>query len=318
MNASKNLVVKILQKHGIPYKELDHKPEINFNCPFCNDSRTRFFYNYKKNLSFCWNEAKAYSTKEIYKHFGFSPTSLVSVSVLQQQLSRIDHKEQGPESADQPSVVLPLTVPIVGDAIGYLKRRGFTRAMVERYRLSLCLDGKFAERIIFPIYGRNGALHSFAGRDITGYRKPKYLFAKGTFVGRVVYPKIHLEERSLKNERTVWLFEGQVPALLYDGVCTFGKKISQSQIAMLLDFNIERVVLCWDADAGTEALKAHRRLAEHFEVIRIDLPTGQPDDYGKIQLHELYTAEVRKHSLHGRLNAIRFSAHRIRQLPVVS
>jgi hypothetical protein len=56
--------------------------------------------------------------------------------------------------------------PPRAQAYNYLKRRGITDEMIEKYDIGFALDGEYAGRIIVPSYDKNGELNYFVSQGV--------------------------------------------------------------------------------------------------------------------------------------------------------
>ncbi|EIT85204.1 DNA primase [Fictibacillus macauensis ZFHKF-1] len=209
-------------------------------------------------------------------------------------------------------------------ALQYLKNRGFDEETIARFQigyapnswdtatsflmrrnvpLELCMqagllgkrefDGKyfdrFRDRIMFPIWDRNGKTIGFGGR-ILDEGEPKYLNSPETLIfnkGSNLYG-MHLARPNMRKKQQAVLFEGYVDTIaawragVTNGVATLGTSLTDDQ-AKLLKRNVASIVICYDSDqAGIEAtFRASSILAKAECNVKIaQMPDGlDPDDY---------------------------------------
>lgn len=147
-------------------------------------------------------------------------------------------------------------IPIHGtQGAGYLKTRGFPKKLYAPYDLRFIPfeknEGVSARgHIIFPCYERTGKLTFWTSRaawDPVRYG-PKSLGPKGATKKDVVYGI--KECKPLKEDGRIIIVEGPLDAiaLARTGVSLLGKYLSDSQIAKLLPFTREGVIVCLDAE----------------------------------------------------------------------
>ncbi|RXY98490.1 DNA primase [Fictibacillus sp. S7] len=180
-------------------------------------------------------------------------------------------------------------------ATNFLKRRKFSLDLCEKAGLlgTRDFDGKFFDRfrnrIMFPIWDRNGKVIAFGGR-ILGSGEPKYLNSPETMLfnkGNNLYA-MHLSRPQMRKKEQAVLFEGYVDTIaawragVENGVATLGTSLTEEQ-AKLLKRNVPSVVICYDSDnAGVEAaFRASAILQKAGVNVRIaQMPDGlDPDDY---------------------------------------
>lgn len=130
-------------------------------------------------------------------------------------------------------------------------------------------------RVVFPVYDLEGRCRSAVGRSITAKQKNAWANWPNSDIRDVVWPLGHWDNSKwvpLQKCRSVVLTEGVMDAHAVNtltehrALCTFGKKLSQPQMDLLMDIGAERVILAWDRDAKSQIRRAVRRLSSCFEV----------------------------------------------------
>ena len=146
-------------------------------------------------------------------------------------------------------------------------------------------------RIIFPIYDREGKLRSAVGRALPSkiVRTPWVNWPESD-IGSLLWPLGYFSgtkwvECSMFSMSHAVLVEGIFDAmavldscgseLAFRTFCTFGKKISDSQIELLHELGITGITLAWDKDAKTEIQAAATKLSEGFDEILV-FPFNSP------------------------------------------
>lgn len=180
-----------------------------------------------------------------------------------------------------------LVSPAGQPAREYLQRRGFTKEIIEKFRLGyalpkwddltktfpkdgetletlgLALRGKegtrydrFRERLIFPIWSPAGDIIGFAGRAL-GDEEPKYLNISNTPLfekGSVLYG-LNFARQAARAYGTLILVEGYTDVVsahqvgIENIVAGMGTALTAAQ-AQLLKRYVSRVVLAYDRDAA--------------------------------------------------------------------
>ncbi|WP_216830040.1 DNA primase [Alkalihalobacterium elongatum] len=212
--------------------------------------------------------------------------------------------------------------------LDYLQKRGFTKEMIDHFQMGFApnhwdsltsllekrgfnlkglekagllsvreFDGKvfdrFRNRIMFPIWDRQGNVIAFGGRIIDD-GKPKYLNSPETVLfnkSRTLYG-IHIARPSIRKLNQAVLFEGYIDVIsawgagVSNGIATLGTALTEEQ-AKIIRRNAETVIICYDSDeAGIQATsRAASILVQAGCYVKVALlPEGQdPDDY--IQAH---------------------------------
>lgn len=210
------------------------------------------------------------------------------------------------------------THPEAPHAIDYLKRRGITGDIAQRYGLGYAPPGwhtlaaefdiqeledagllirrsgssydRFRNRIMFPIRDRRGRVVGFGGRVLDD-TQPKYLNSPETPVFRKhehVYGLFEALEASARIERLV-VVEGymDVIALAQFGfpyaVATLGTSASPEHLSLMFRFT-EELVFCFDGDtagrkAAWKALQTALPVLPEGGVVRfLALPQGEDPD----------------------------------------
>jgi DNA primase len=224
------------------------------------------------------------------------------------------------------------------EAFEYLLNRGFTRESIDKFQIGYSLnswdfvckfllkrnfkpewmekagliikrerDGvyfdRFRDRIMFPIFDRNGKPIAFSGRALRGGNEPKYLNSPETAIfnkSKVLY-NFQLARPSIRKLQYAVLFEGFADVISADrsgvenGVATMGTSLTDDHISLLRQ-NIQSVIICYDSDnPGIEAAyRAGRLLTEAGCSIKVALmPDGlDPDEYIKKNGADRFQNEV--------------------------
>jgi len=168
---------------------------------------------------------------------------------------------------------LPPSMPVFESpsAMEYLKRRNIKPLPDWRF----CVLGKYNHRIIFPFW-ENGCYMGFQARAIKEHMKPKYLTAKGTKLGQIVYGVSRLKGESCT------ITEGIFDSIRFsNGVAVFSKNITDSQFSKLLKFR--QIFIAFDKDAFHEVVCAGLKFyARGKEVNVVVFDAKDPAEVGTI------------------------------------
>ena len=166
---------------------------------------------------------------------------------------------------------------------GLLSVRDFDKKTYDRFR----------DRIMFPIWNKNGEIIAFGGR-ILKEGNPKYLNSpeSSVFTKSDILYYFHKARQKMRKKGEAVLFEGYVDVIsawragIENGVATLGTALTDVHVKMLRR-NVDKVILCYDADdAGQNATFKNAKVLEEagLQVRVARLPEGyDPDDY--IQKH---------------------------------
>ncbi|WP_040675000.1 DNA primase [Paenibacillus terrigena] len=190
----------------------------------------------------------------------------------------------------------------------FLTKREFDLSEMEKGGLlSLRSDGsgyvdRFRDRIMFPIWDRNGKVIAFAGR-IMNDGQPKYLNSPETMLfnkSRVLY-NLNQAKSSIRKQNQIVLFEGYADVIqswdagVTNGIATMGTALTTEHLNQLKT-QAEEIVICYDGDDAGQAaaMKAIPMLEQaDFRVSVGILPDRMdPDEYIKTHGKERFRQQI--------------------------
>jgi len=170
----------------------------------------------------------------------------------------------------------------------YLQARGITPEDVRQFRLFVCTTGRYAHRLVFPVFDHDQLIYYQARAMWAAQPGERYIKTlnppdDGVSV-RSSDVLMNLDVAKLYSR--VAIVEGPVDCVHAgaSAVCSFGKKISDAQIALLVRAGVRAVDLMWDADAWEDILLAAPRLVSLFDVRLVRLPGGDPGERSRAEL----------------------------------
>lgn len=184
--------------------------DIAVSCPKCGDSK-------KKKLSIslidnkfnCW--VCGYSGKNIGRYIGKKHPGF-------KELFTVDFEEESSseEEIDFPEDFKVLTSyydkvyidPDIKILVNYLKKRGVTKQMCEKYAFGFSKERKFYKRVIIPSFDAEGKLNYYTARSVDVDSKLKYLNAK-VKRSEVIFNEIYLDY-----SKKITLVEGPMDSIL--------------------------------------------------------------------------------------------------------
>jgi DNA primase len=196
----------------------------------------------------------------------------------------------------------------------YLKSRGFTVDDYAYFPVGTTrgLNFKFDNYVIFPIYDNNDivgyvARHTWSKDEIDAHNVKAKLNGKyqirryNNSIENDFVKLLYNYDAVIEDETdTVILVEGvfDVIALtrkleLYDNhrivpVCTFGKKISDTQIYKLQSKGVRDIIVGYDTDASDAINVAADKLNEYFENVLIAKLVGEGKDWDEASFWDIY------------------------------
>lgn len=270
-------------------------------CPFCgkDSDDLRLYVNTDCGLGFCQHCSK-----------GFNPLGFIMAREHcdARQAGRILRGLEGgyvrsadPEPEQTADVPWPVMESVFDhpQAQAYLNARNVSDGMIEAHSLGFCTKNmlyneklyRTAGRVIIPIYDAAGLPIGWQGRDIAGKSKIKYLFPPKFDAGEYLY-NIHNVQGCPPAGNYVILVEGVFDTFgwLRFGVssvlATFGKKISEAQLDMLLSLGVKNVFIAWDSDAHWERDTFCEKHGHLFKVRIIDLGGRDADEVSRQEIEK--------------------------------
>ena len=158
----------------------------------------------------------------------------------------------------------------------YLNERGVSDDQIAGMELLYAPTGRYADRVIFPLYDNQGRVDWFIAGSISG-REPKYLNAPGDKGGRVF-----VFGNPAGNDVAVaegWFSAFACAKAGFAAVALAGKRISAAQCITISSLGARRVIVAVESDAFHSGVDVALRLSKYVPTARRDLPIGQdPDD----------------------------------------
>jgi DNA primase len=288
-------------------------------CPFHSEKSPSFNVNAEQKLYYCYGcqaGGNLYRFVQETQHLDFA-SAVEWVAAKYGITLRYDDEKIGQDRARKTLLTDAmeravawyherlLTSPDAGHARGYLRQRGYDRAVVERFRIGWAPDdwdalartlrlpndvlgdtglgfvnrvGKaqdsFRARVMFPIFDAAGKPVAFGGRILPGGEGPKYknsaeskLYSKSRTLYALNWAK---EEVSRVDE--VIVCEGYTDVIAFftagmpRAVATCGTALADDHFRMLKNF-ATRIVLAYDADAaGQNAASRFYEWEQKYEV----------------------------------------------------
>lgn len=254
------LLEDVLGDHGLHYP---NRGQISFNCPICDDERNKhnLEVNYVSNVYKCWNcgdsEGTHGSLGKLFDKYGNKKhKKLYNVLKPETVVKREKSKKalKLPEGftlfKDSSSVY-----PVRRQAINYLKSRGITDEMIEKFGIGFCDKGDHAGRIVIPSYDKKGELNYYIARSWNPMSRAKY---KNPIAEK---DKIIFWESLIDWNKDVYLVEGAFDGLFLDNaIPMLGKHMSELLFETIYQKAKGDIIICLDADAWSNSVKLYHEL----------------------------------------------------------
>lgn len=182
----------------------------------------------------------------------------------------------------------------------YLEK-GIKEKILKDYKCGLAMSGKMYQRLVFPVYRRDGKIHGFSGRlMVENDKKPKWKHcgkAKDWF-----YP-YYLDKQvadSMCEKNCVYIVEsiGDSLALsnagFYNNLVSFGLVLSPEFVSKLAALDLGKIVIAFNNDVlspknpGRDgAIRSIIKLSKHFDVNTLYMAQLPKNDFGDMNSNEI-------------------------------
>ena len=265
------LLEEVLGDHGLHYP---NRGQISFNCPVCDDGRNKhnLEVNYIDNVYKCWACGDSENTHgplgRIFDKYGNKKQKkLYNVLKPETVVKREKSKKalKLPESFTLFKDSSPV-YPVRRQALNYLKSRGITDEMIEKFGIGFCDKGDHAGRIVIPSYSTNGVLNYYIARSWNPMSRAKYKNPEAE------KDKIIFWESLIDWNKDIYLVEGAFDGLFLDNpIPMLGKHMSELLFDTIYQKAKGNVIICLDGDAWKNAVKLYHELngGELYQKIKI-------------------------------------------------
>lgn len=253
---------------GEPHNHYESKAQISFDCPVCaaekglpdGDGKGNLEINYSRHVYKCWACGETLGTHgplgKLFDKFGTKKQKKLYDIVKPEELKQEDKKKvwlRLPEGFMKFKDSNPRFIPHI-EAFNYLKNRGVTEEMIERFNIGYTVKGDFAYRIIVPSYNSEGQLNYFVARAWTN-KKMKY---KNPTAEK---DQVIFNESLIDWNKDIFLVEGVFDSFfLNNSLVMLGKKMSKLVFENLYNKSNANIIVCCDGDAWEDGVKIYNEL----------------------------------------------------------
>ena len=254
------LLEEVLGDHGLHYP---NRGQISFKCPVCDDGRNKhnLEVNYIDNVYKCWSCGDSEGTHgplgRIFDRYGnkkqkklynvFKPETVVKREKKKKTLKLPEGFTLFKDSSP--------VYPVRRQAMNYLKSRGITDEMIEKFGIGFCDKGDHAGRIVIPSYNTNDELNYYIARSWNPMSRAKYKNPEAE------KDKIIFWENLIDWNKDIYLVEGAFDGLFVDNpIPMLGKHMSELLFETIYKKAKANIIICLDADAWENAVKLYHEL----------------------------------------------------------
>jgi DNA primase len=272
------LLEEVLGDHGLHYP---NRGQISFNCPVCDDGRNKhnLEVNYIDNVYKCWacgdSEGTHGALGKIFDKYGNKKQKKLYNVLKPETVVKREKKKKTlklPESFTLFKDSSPV-YPVRRQALNYLKSRGITDEMIDKFGIGFCDKGDHAGRIVIPSYSTNGELNYYIARSWNPMSRAKYKNPEAE------KDKIIFWESLIDWNKDIYLVEGAFDGLFLDNpIPMLGKHMSELLFDTIYEKAKGNVIICLDGDAWNNAIKLYHELngGDLYQKIKIlKLPMDQ-------------------------------------------
>jgi len=161
-------------------------------------------------------------------------------------------------------------------ALQYLRGRDLTDEQIEGSRVLYAITGRYAERVIFPIWDSStDKILYFVARTIRRGAEPTYLNAPVPKNGYVYLAGAFPAETAVVVEGVFDAFA--VASAGIPAIALLGKSVNRDQ-AKMIGAVTKSAIVALDEDAFSKSLEVSYRLSFYTATRRVDLPRGMDPD----------------------------------------
>jgi DNA primase len=283
---------------GAPHQHYESKGQISFDCPVCaaekglenGDGKGNLEINYSRHVYKCWACGETLGTQgplgKLFDKFATKKQKKVYELIKPEELKQEEKKKvrlRLPQGFTTFKDSNPRFIPHI-EAYNYLKSRGITDEIIEKFKIGYTATGDYAYRIVVPSYDTENTLNYFVARAWV----PKKMKYKNPPVPK---DEIIFNEGAVDWKKDVYLCEGVFDSFfLPNPIVMLGKKMSKLLFETLYLKAEGNIIICTDGDAFTDGFKLYHELngGKLYNKIKlIKLPAdkdvcdlrGQIDEY---------------------------------------
>ena len=255
---------------GDPHKYDDSIGQIAYDCPVCSyeikgldrgDGKGNLEVSLEKSVYHCWSCGETHDTHghigKLISQFGSKKDNKTYKLIRPDKFEKKEKvfKElELPKEYKKFDEIHTLHIPRK-EAFNYLKKRGITQEIIDKYQIGLCIEGEYSGRIIVPSFNKKGELNFFVSRSWNPKSKLKYKnpeAAKDFLI---------FNESLIDFKKEIFIVEGVFDSFfLNNSIALLGKYINDNMWEKLYTKAKKDIIICLDGDAYDDAKKLYDKL----------------------------------------------------------
>jgi len=268
---SEELIIDLIGNiFGEPKSVNELRGQISVDCPVCSytikgldklDGKGNLEINYQQHVYKCWGCAETHATHghlgKLIDKFGSKKDKKIYKLIRPDEFEKkekVYKKLELPKEYKKFDEIHPLHIPRK-EAFNYLKKRGITDEIIEKYQIGLCLEGEYSGRIIVPSFDKKGELNFFVSRSWNPRSKLKYKNPEAS------KDFLIFNESLIDWKKDIYLVEGVFDSFFLDNsICLLGKFLTDNLWEKLYSKAKKNIIVCLDGDAYTDAKNLYDKL----------------------------------------------------------
>jgi len=268
-------IVEIISEFlGDPKKVYENTSQVSWDCPVCDDDKHKgnLEVNIDKGVFHCWScgefEGTHGTLNKLFDKYGNRKQKKLYQVLKPETVVKREKKKKALKLPDSFTLFKDSShvYPIRRQAMNYLKSRGITDEMIEKFGIGFCDKGDHAGRIVIPSYSTNGVLNYYIARSWNPMSRAKYKNPEAE------KDKIIFWENLIDWNKDIYLVEGAFDGLFLDNpIPMLGKHMSELLFDTIYQKAKGNVIICLDGDAWKNAVKLYHELngGELYQKIKI-------------------------------------------------
>lgn len=255
---------------GEPKSINEYSGQISVDCPVCSyeikglsktDGKGNLEINYQQHIYKCWACAETHGTHghlgKLIDQFGSKKDKKTYRLIRPDKFEKKEKeykKLELPKEFKKFNEIHPIHIPRK-EAYNYLKKRGITDDIIDKYGIGLCIEGEYQGRIIVPSYNKKGELNYFVGRSWNPRARLKYKNPEAA-KDFLIFNESHINWK-----KDIYLVEGVFDSFfLENSIALLGKYVNDNLWEMLYTKAKKDIIVCLDGDAFDDAKKLYDKL----------------------------------------------------------
>jgi len=248
---------------GEPQRYDETIGQVTYDCPVCSydikslskgDGKGNLEISIEKNVYHCWACGETHDTHghlgKLIDKYGSKNDKKIYKLI---RPDKFEKKEREYKTLELPKEykkfedIHPLHLPRK-EALNYLKKRGITQEIIDKFQIGICIDGEYGGRIIVPSFNKKGDLNFFVSRSWNPKSRLKYKNPEA--------PKDFLifNESLIDWKKDIYIVEGVFDSFfLENSIALLGKFINDNLWEKLYDKAKKDIIICLDGDAFDDA-----------------------------------------------------------------